>query len=63
MREQILEYLQNMANRIKNTRECAPLSFQIDKLLACMNMAKELLDADDVVIGGDWVVRIKGGKQ
>lgn len=60
-REHVQTYLQDMANRIKNTRECAPLSLQIDKLFACMNMANVLLDADNVTVDGDWKVTIKGG--
>lgn len=61
-REEVQSYLQDMANRIKNTRECAPLSLKIDKLFACMNMAKVLLDADSVTVDGNWNVTIIGGR-
>lgn len=63
MREQIQAYLQNMADRIRNTRDCAPLSLQIDKLFACMDMARVLLDADNVTVDGNWKVIIEGGRK
>lgn len=60
-REQIQKYLQDMATRISKTKGVAPFSLQVDKLFACMDMAKTLLDADEVTVDGNWKVTIKGG--
>lgn len=63
IREQIQTYLQAMATRISKTDRTDVLELRTTKLMACMDMAKTLLDADDVTVDGNWKVTIKGGRE
>lgn len=60
-REEIQSYLQNMTTRISKIR-ATTIHTQIDNLFACMKMAKELLDAEDITVDENWKIIIKGGR-